>query len=148
MVKMKSIMLHSYKWFFSQIQRLTSEDRKSLPVALLACVLTYLIQGLVKIPGEMSSHRKMVKDLEIISRARRFGIASIPMDRLGPDLVRISGTITVRKYPILRYIARKNPAGARMKHTDLEDLEDEEDEEDEEPESGQADEKCVLLRFH
>lgn len=131
-------MLDSYKWFFTQIQRLSSEDRQSLPVGLLASVLTYLIQGLVSAPGEMSSHRSMVKDLHIISRARRFGIASIPQERLGPDWLRMSGPVTVDRYPILKYIARKNPAGARIKHSSL--LADEE----KEPESGLATERFVL----
>lgn len=135
---MKSTMLDSYKWFFAQIQDLPTEDRRSLPVGLLASVLTHFIQGLVKVPGAMSSERAMVKDLHIIQRARRYGIPSIPPERLGPDLRRIAGRVTLQRYPILKYIARKCPAGGRMKHSTLEV------DNTEEPELDLVDDRSVL----
>lgn len=57
----------------------------------------------------------MVKDLGIVERAIQYGIASIPPARLSPDLTSMTGDIDLQSYPILKYIARKNPAGARLK---------------------------------
>lgn len=113
--------LDSYMWFFSRMHQLPTADQKSLSVGLLGAALTYLVQGLVSSPDEMSATRSMIKDLELISRARRFGIASIPPERLAPDLLRMSGPITIVNYPILKYLGRKNPAGVRMKHSSLAD---------------------------
>ena len=135
---MKSILLNSYMWFFSQIQELLPQDRNSLAVGVLASALSYLIHGLVKAPGEMSSERSMVKDLQIVLRARRFGIPSIPPERLGPDLLRLGGIVTMEQYPILKYIARKSPAGARMKHSALQISQTDELEQE------QADDRSVL----
>ncbi|KAG9092292.1 hypothetical protein FS749_015856 [Ceratobasidium sp. UAMH 11750] len=114
-VRLKSIMAGSYQWVFSQLQQLSQQDRNSQPVQLLACNLAYLLHGLVKRPDDMSSSRAMVKDLGIVSRAITFGIASIPLHRFGPDMLRITGDVTLSRYPILKYVNRKNPAGARIK---------------------------------
>lgn len=108
-------MLAGYRWVFSQMQVLNQRERESEAVLLLACILTYLIHGLVKKPDDMSSSRDMANDFGITSRARRFGIASIPPDRLSPDFVRVEGLLEFKRYAILDHTAKKNPAGARMK---------------------------------
>ncbi|KAF8593794.1 hypothetical protein BDV93DRAFT_566140 [Ceratobasidium sp. AG-I] len=132
-VKFKSLLLDAYTWHFSQIQQLLPQDRASLPVGVLGCALSHLVHGLVSAPGTMSSERSMVKNLEIVSRARRFGMPSIPRERLGPDMRRVRGRVTVESFPILKYITRKNPAGARMKHSTLQI------DETDEPEEGSGD---------
>ena len=112
-------MLNSYKWFFSRMQQLPAEDRRSPSVGVLGASLTYFVQGLVSGPEEMSATRSMLKDLDIIGRARRYGFASIPPERLASDMMRLAGHITIERYPIFKYIARKNPAGVRLKHSNL-----------------------------
>ncbi|KAG8695048.1 hypothetical protein FRC08_008071 [Ceratobasidium sp. 394] len=114
-VRLKTIMMHSYQWFFENMQQLPQSDRRSEGVLLLASALTYIMHGLVKRPDEMSSSRSMCKDLQLVTRAIRYGMASIPANRLGPDLSRMEGYITIEKYPIIKYANRKNPAGARLK---------------------------------
>ncbi|KAG8737866.1 hypothetical protein FRC10_007575 [Ceratobasidium sp. 414] len=74
----------------------------------------FLTAGAIR-PDDMSSSRGMVKDLGIVSRAIAFGIASIPLHRFGPDMLRVTGDVTISRYPILKYVNRKNPAGARIK---------------------------------
>ncbi|KAG9085610.1 hypothetical protein FS749_004289 [Ceratobasidium sp. UAMH 11750] len=114
-VRLKTMMAQSYEWVFGQMQQLSQIDRQSYPVQLLASALAYLMHGLVKRPDDMSSSRAMVQNLQVVNRAIRFGIASIPLERFGPDMLRIAGEVTIVRYPILKYVARKNPAGARMK---------------------------------
>ncbi|KAG9096971.1 hypothetical protein FRC06_008148 [Ceratobasidium sp. 370] len=114
-MRFKAIVLDCYDWFFQNMQRLPQQERESEPVALLASVLAYLMHGLVQRPDDMSSSRDMAKRLQLVSRAIRYGMASVPPDQLGQDFLRIRGVIAVEQYPILQYIARKNPAGARIK---------------------------------
>ncbi|KAG8721062.1 hypothetical protein FRC08_016035 [Ceratobasidium sp. 394] len=114
-VRFKTIMLHCYDWVFRNMQRLPQRERESEPVALLASTLAYLMHGLVQRPDDMSSSRDMAKRLQLVSRAIRYGMASVPPDQLGQDFLRIRGVITAQQYPILDYIARKSPAGARLK---------------------------------
>lgn len=113
------MMAQSYEWIFEQMQRLSQVDRQSYPVQLLASALAYLMHGLVKRPDDMSSSRAMVENLQMVNRAIRFGIASIPLERFAPDMLRIAGEVTLVRYPILKYVARKNPAGARIKSSTL-----------------------------
>ncbi|KAG8735605.1 hypothetical protein FRC10_010359 [Ceratobasidium sp. 414] len=114
-MRFKAIALHGYDWFFRQMQRLPQKERASQPVALLASALSYLMHGLVQRPDDMSSSRDMAKQLQLVSRAICYGMASVPPDQLGQDFLRMRGVITAEQYPILDYIARKNPAGARIK---------------------------------
>ncbi|KAG9099581.1 hypothetical protein FS749_000904 [Ceratobasidium sp. UAMH 11750] len=114
-VRLKTIMMNSYQWFFENMQRLPQLDRRTEGVLLLASALTYMIHGLVKRPDDMSSSRSMAKDLQLVSRAIRYGFVSILATRLGPDLCRMDGHVSIGKYPILKYVNRKNPAGARLK---------------------------------
>ncbi|KAG9083113.1 hypothetical protein FRC06_004693 [Ceratobasidium sp. 370] len=118
-VKLKLSLLDAYDWFFSRLQVLRPLERKSERVLLMAAVLTYLMHGLVQRPDEMSSSRFMVKTLGIVTRARRFGIASVPIDQLSGDFLGMRGTLTFEDYKILTYTGRKNPAGARMKSSRL-----------------------------
>ncbi|QRW12360.1 capsular polysaccharide export protein [Ceratobasidium sp. AG-Ba] len=118
-VQLKVAFLDSYCWFFSQLQQLRAVERGSEHVLLLASVLTYLIQGLVKRPDEMSSSRFMAKSLNIVTRAQQFGFASVPLRSLSGDLLGMSHTLTYDSYKILDYTARKNPAGARLKSSRL-----------------------------
>ncbi|QRV97793.1 capsular polysaccharide export protein [Ceratobasidium sp. AG-Ba] len=118
-VNLKVMFIDSYRWFFTQLQQLRPAERSSEPVLLMACVLTYLIQGLVKRPDEMSSSRYMAKSLSIVARARQFGFVSIPSRCLSSDCLGMSHALSLNCYKILRYAARKNPAGARIKGSTL-----------------------------
>jgi hypothetical protein len=113
-VRLKLTLLKGYTWFFGHMQRLSPRERQAEDVRLLASILTYFIQGLIQGPPGMSSSRDMVKDF-ILARARTFEITSLPPHPLAEDLLRMSGEIIFSTYKILRYTARKNPAGARLK---------------------------------
>jgi hypothetical protein len=112
-------LLDAYQHIFSRLQMLRPTERNTEPPLLLASVLAYLMHGIVQRPDEMSSSRYMIKQLEIVSRARRFGFASVPTDRLSDDLLGMRSTLAFAEYKILDYTARKNPAGARLKSSRL-----------------------------
>lgn len=115
---LKLALLDGYDWFFRRMQEnLSSEDRISDGVVLLASALVHLIRGIVKRPDDMSASRSMVSEMGLIIRAIRYGFASMHPDRLGFDLMRMDGDITVEDWPILKYAKRKCPAGARLKHS-------------------------------
>ncbi|KAG8737094.1 hypothetical protein FRC10_008586 [Ceratobasidium sp. 414] len=118
-VKLKLVFMDSYEWLFSRLQQLRPSKRTSEAVLLMAVVLTYLGHGLVQRPDEMSSSRFMAKSLDIMSRVRRFGFASVPMERLSEDLLGMHGSLSLEDYKVLQYTARKNPAGARIKTSRL-----------------------------
>ncbi|KAG8713535.1 hypothetical protein FRC09_018609 [Ceratobasidium sp. 395] len=118
-VKLKLAMVDSYRWFFTRLQELQATQRWTEPVILMSSVLTYLTQGLVKRPDEMSPSRFMFKNLGIMHRVRRFGFASVPKDRLSDDCLGMASALSFEEFTILKYAARKNPAGARIKTSRL-----------------------------
>ncbi|KAG9128200.1 hypothetical protein FRC07_003131 [Ceratobasidium sp. 392] len=118
-VKLKMALLGSYEKCFSRLQLLPASERSSESALLLASILTYLSHGIVQRPNDMSSSRYMAKNLEILDRARRFGFASVPANRLSDDLLGMSTALDFGSYKILDYSARKNPAGARIKPSRL-----------------------------
>ncbi|KAG8777710.1 hypothetical protein FRC12_000239 [Ceratobasidium sp. 428] len=118
-VRLKLCMLDSYTWFSAHLQKLQPSQRWTEPVILMASVLTYLTHGLVKRPDEMSPSRFMFKSLGIMGRVRRRGFASVPKERLSEDLLGMSSSLAFGDFTILKYSARKNPAGARIKTSHL-----------------------------
>ncbi|KAG8691565.1 hypothetical protein FRC11_000933 [Ceratobasidium sp. 423] len=114
-VRYKVILLDSYDWLFQVLQHLPKAEREDENVMVLAALITYLMHGIVSRPCDMSPSREMVTLLRIVERCRRYGIPSIPPEYLSADLTRIAGDVAFKQFSIVKYMLRKNPAGARLK---------------------------------
>ncbi|KAG8717728.1 hypothetical protein FRC08_006826 [Ceratobasidium sp. 394] len=96
-------------------QRLTARQKNYESVQLLTVVVTYLIKGLVKRPDDMSSSRSMASRLQLIQRARDHGFPTVQPHMLSECLTRLEGQVEVDEWPILNFLNRKQPGGARLK---------------------------------
>ncbi|KAB5587941.1 Cell wall alpha-1,3-glucan synthase ags1 [Ceratobasidium theobromae] len=113
---LKMLFKSCYQGILARQQRLARETRTSDGPLLLTSVLSYLIKGLVSRPDDMSSTRHMVKRLGIVDRAFAYGFASIQPNAISPDLTQVDDLeVEPEDFPILRYVKRKAPSGARLK---------------------------------
>lgn len=114
-VRFKEMCRSSYCRMITNQHALSPERQSNDSVHLLTATLSYLIKGLVKRPDDMSPSRSMAKKLKINLRAERYGIASIQPHMLATDNARIEGAVYPEEWTVLRYVRRKQPAGARLK---------------------------------
>ncbi|KAG8792616.1 hypothetical protein FRC12_005466 [Ceratobasidium sp. 428] len=89
--------------------------RQSPEVALLACIVTYWLKGLVKRPDEMSSTRQMAQDLYLVNHAKNYGVPSMPSRCLDDTGLKVSYELDAASFSILNQVNVNYPGRNRIK---------------------------------